>query len=82
MIIYGGKELARLEKSLPDPEQLEGEDNQMDDHEKLKTKLNGYYLPKRNKHHAWYVFLKMKPQHGEFTAPYAARLHQKAKQNL
>ena len=32
MIIYGGKELARLEKSLPDPEQPEGEANQMDDY--------------------------------------------------
>ena len=44
MIIYEGKKLARLEKSLPDPGQPEGEDNQMDDYEKLKTKANGYYL--------------------------------------
>ena len=44
IIIYGGKELARLDKSLPDPGQLEGEDNQMDDYEKLKTKPNGYYI--------------------------------------
>ena len=74
MIIYRGQEFARPEKSLPDPEQPEGEGNQMDDYEKLKMKLNGYYLSKRNKHHARYVFLKMKPQHGESTASYAARL--------
>ena len=77
MIIYGEKEFERLKKSLPDPEQPEGDGNQMDDYEKLKTKLNGDYLPKRNKHHAGYVFL-MKSQHGESTASYAARLHQKA----
>ena len=78
MIIHGGKELAKLEKSLPGPEQPEGEGNQMDDYEKLKTKLNAYYLLKRNKHHTQYIFLKMKPQHGESTASYAARWHQKA----
>ena len=78
MIIYGGQELARLRKSLPDPEQPEEEGNQMDDYEKLNTKLSGYYLLKIEKHHAWYVFLKMKPQHGESTASYAARLHRKA----
>ena len=77
MIIYGGKELARLEKSLPDPEQPEGEGNQMDDYEKLKTKLYGCYLPERNKHHTRYIFLRMKPQHGESSASYTARLHQK-----
>ena len=31
MIIYGRQELARLEKSLPDPEQPEEEGNQMDE---------------------------------------------------
>ena len=60
MIIYGGRELARLDKSLPDPTPVEGE-GAINDYEKLKRKLNGYYLPKKNKHHARYIFLKMKP---------------------
>ena len=77
MIIYGGRELARLDKSLPDPTPVEGE-GAINDYEKLKRKLNGYYLPKKNKHHARYIFLKMKPQHGEGTASYTARLREKA----
>eukprot|EP00794_Sanderia_malayensis_P021364 gene21364-23444_t len=77
MIIYGGRELARLEKSLPNPTPVEAED-ELDAYEKLKRKLNDYYLPKKNKHHARYLFLRMKPQHGEGTASYAVRLREKA----
>ena len=40
MIIYGGKEIARLEKSLPDPVDASNE------YEKLRKKLNDYFLPK------------------------------------
>lgn len=65
MIIYGGKEIARLEKSLPDAE-IE------DVYVKLRTKLNEHFTPKKNKHHARYLFLKMRP--------YAARLREKAKE--
>ena len=54
MIIYGGKEIARLEKSLPDPVDASNE------YEKLRKKLNDYFLPKQNKHFARYVFLKMR----------------------
>ena len=50
MIIYGGNEIARLEKSLPDPETG-------DAYTKLRTKLNGHFTPKKNKHHARYLFL-------------------------
>ena len=72
MIIYGGKEIARLEKSLPDPA---GDSNE---YEKLRKKLNDYFVPKQNKHYARYVFLKMRPFAGEATIAYAARLREKA----
>ena len=72
MIIYGGKEIARLEKSLPDPVDVSNE------YEKLRKKLNDYFLPKQNKHHARYVFLKMRPLAGEATISYAVRLRENA----
>ena len=72
MIIYGGQELARLEKSLPDP------DGDLDVYQKLRKKLNDYYIPKRNKHYARYMFLKMRPTIGESTVAYATRLREKA----
>ena len=51
IIIYGGKEIARQEKSLPDQETA-------DVYLKLRTKLNDHFTPKKNKHHARYLFLK------------------------
>ncbi|KAL9977846.1 hypothetical protein ACROYT_G015299 [Oculina patagonica] len=45
VIIYGGKKIAGLEKSLPDPE-VE------DVYLKLRTKLNDHFTPKKNKHPA------------------------------
>ena len=47
---------------------------------KLRTKLNGHFTPKKNKHHADYLFLKMRPQVGETISPYAARLREKVKE--
>ena len=76
LIIYGGKEIARLEKSLPDPT---GEDaGSLDEYGKLRKKLNDYFMPKQNKHHARYIFLKSKPVAGEKTVTYATRLREKA----
>ena len=76
LIIYGGKEISRLEKSLPDPT---GEDaDSLNEYEKLRKKLNDYFMPKRNKHHARYIFLKSKPVAGEKTVTYATRLREKA----
>ena len=66
LIIYGGKEIARLEKSLPDPVDVD------DVYDKLKTKLNNYYTPKKNKHHARYLFLKTRPTLHKTTTAYAA----------
>ena len=71
LIIYGGKEIARLEKSLPDPT------DELNDYDKLRKKLNDYFTPKKNKQYARYLFLKVKPTHGETTVAYAARLREK-----
>ena len=71
LISYGGKEIARLEKSLPN---LPGE---LDEYDKLKTKLNNYFTWKKNKHHARYLFLKLRQNHGETVAAYATRLREK-----
>lgn len=72
MIIYGGQEIARLEKSLSDP--VDG----IDVYQKLRQKLNDYYIPKRNKHYSRYMFLKKRPEIGETTVTYATRLREKA----
>ncbi|CAC5398547.1 unnamed protein product [Mytilus coruscus] len=72
LIIYGGKDISRLERSTLRDE--EGED----EYKVLKNKLNKYYLPKKNKHHARYLFLKMKPFRDENTVTYVMRLREKA----
>lgn len=66
-MIYGGKGIARLEKSLPNSEEV-------DMYEKLKTKLNDCYAPRKNKHYPRYVFHNTGPIAGESTVAYAARL--------
>lgn len=76
LIIFGGRDLARLERSLPDPPEREGE--APDAYVKLKQKLDEHFLPQKNKHHARYVFSKIRPNSGESTAVYAARLREKA----
>jgi predicted ATP-binding protein involved in virulence len=50
----------------------------MNDYEKIKTKLDEHFLLKRNKYHARYKFLSMKPTASETTLAYAARLRGKA----
>lgn len=77
LIIYGGKEIARLARSLPDtPQDDAGEPR--DTYGKLKQKLDDYFTPRKNKHHARYLFLKTKMHDGETTAAYAARVREKA----
>ena len=73
LIIYGGPEISRLEKSLPDPEDIS-----LNLYEKLRTKLNNYFIPKRNTHYCRYMFLKMRPQAEDTTVAYATRLREKA----
>ena len=65
------KDVAKLAKTLPDPESGNR-------YEKLRTKLKNYYLPKKNKHYARHQFLKLRPSNpGESTTTYAARLREK-----
>ena len=73
IIIYGGKEIAHLENSLPNPEMA-------DAYLKLRTKLNDHFTLKKNKHHASCLFLKMRSLAGETTSVYAVRLRKKAKE--
>ena len=74
LIIYGGKELARLEKSLPDPP--DG-----DTYVKLRTKLNEHYLPRKNKYYSRYLFLKLQPNPEETIIAYTARLREKVQRD-
>ena len=52
--IYGGLEVKKLARNLPDPAPVAGDD----EYKKLKRKLNRHFLPKKNKHHARYTFIK------------------------
>ena len=73
--IYGGKEIKKLARNLPETAPVVGDD----DYKKLKRKLNNHFLPKKNKHHARYTFNKQKQIIGESVATYAARLREKSK---
>ena len=73
--IYGGKEIKKLARNLPETALVVGDD----DYKKLKRKLNNHFLPKKNKHHARYTFNKQKQIIGEGVVTYAARLREKSK---
>ena len=75
IIIYGGQEIARLERSLSDPENPQCE---LDVYKKLRKKLNDYFIPKKNTQYSRYMFLKMHPGREETTVAYTTRLREKA----
>ena len=54
--IYGGKEIKKLARNLPDTARVVGDD----DYKKLKRKLDNHFLPKKNKHHARFTFSKQR----------------------
>ncbi|XP_045167266.2 uncharacterized protein LOC123530556 [Mercenaria mercenaria] len=70
LLLYGGKEIRKLEKNLTDPETG-------DRYEKLMSKLSEHFAPKKNIYYNRYIFLKMRPEPGESTGSYAARLREK-----
>ena len=72
MIIYGGKEIVRMNKSLKNERAEE-----LDEYAVLKNKLDKYCLPKKNKHHAKYTFIRMKQERGEQIGSYVSRLREK-----
>ena len=72
LLIFGGRELRRLDKYLPDLA------DDLDEYQKIRRKLNDYYLPKRNIYFERYLFLKMRPSPGERTVTYGTRLREKA----
>jgi hypothetical protein len=51
---------------------------ELDEYAVLKNKLDKYFLPKKNKHHARYTFLRMKQERGEKIGSYVSRLRDKA----
>ena len=73
LIIYGGTELAILEKSLPDNDP----GGNLDDYQKVKQNLNDYFVPKRNKRYGRYMFLKSTPEAGKTIVAYTTRLVEK-----
>ena len=52
--IYGGKEIKKLARTLPDTVPVVRDD----DYKKLKKKLDNHFLPKKNKHHGRFTFSK------------------------
>ena len=73
--IYGGQEIKKLARNLPEPTAEENDD----DYKKLKRKLNNHFLPRKNKHHARYTFSKERMHSNETVVNYAARMREKAK---
>ena len=72
LLIYGGKEIVRLNKSL------KNERAEVDEYTVLKNKLDKYFLRRKNKHHVRYTFLRMKQERGEKIGSYVSILREKA----
>ena len=73
--IYGGLDVKKRARILPDAAAVVGED----DFKKLKRKLNNHSLPTKNKHHARFTFSRQLPEAGEIIVSYTAWLSEKAK---
>ena len=71
-------EINLLSFSLQDPKPRTGVSLETV-YDKLKYKLDDHFLAKKNKHHATYLLLKLRPNEGEATTTYAARLREKSK---
>nr|MCS5549955.1 hypothetical protein [Gammaproteobacteria bacterium] len=63
----------RLNKSLKNERAEE-----LDEYAVLENKLDKYFLPKKNKHHARCTFLRMKQERVEKIGSYVSRLREKA----
>jgi hypothetical protein len=85
LMIYGGKVVKELEKSLKAPTGVPAgaqEGEALDDYTKSKWKMQKYFTKKKNVHHSTYMFNKMRPRiignKTEGTVAYAARLRAQA----
>ncbi|KAL9952955.1 hypothetical protein ACROYT_G040288 [Oculina patagonica] len=67
--IYGGKEIKKLARNLPETTPVVGDN----DYKKLKRKLDNYFLPKKNKHHGRFTFSKQKPVEGASVVTYCGK---------
>ena len=54
--IYGGKDIKKLSRNVPETAPVFGDD----DYKKLQRKLHNHFLPKKNKHRARFTFNKEK----------------------
>ena len=79
-MIYGGPTIAKLEKSLPDPPEPEAPAEAHTSYGKLRKKLNDYFLPRKNIHHARFKFLRLRPMDQETITGYTARLRGNVKE--
>ena len=75
IIIYGGQEITLLARSLPDLEDPNGE---LDEYKKLQKKPNDYFIPKKKKHYARYMFYNATTTRKKTTVEYTTRLKKKA----
>ena len=76
LLIFGGKEVKRLARILPDTDESDRKTNL---YERLRRKLDDYFLPRKNERLARILFGKMHPLPGELTLHYATRLREKAR---
>ena len=76
LIIYGGRDIADLEDSLPD---VETTDPPTDEYTKFIRKLDKHFLPKKNKDYARFQLGNLQQQQDESLAKYFARVREIAK---
>lgn len=76
LIIYGGRDIADLEDSLPD---VESTDPPADEYTKFIRKLDKHFLPKKNKDYARFQLGNLQQEEDESLAKYFARVREIAK---
>ena len=76
LIIYGGRDIADLEDSLPE---VESTDPPADEYTKFIRKLDKHFLPKKNKDYARFQLGNLQQEEDESLAKYFARVREIAK---
>ena len=73
LIIYGGRDIADLEDSLPD---VESTDPPTDEYAKFIRKLDKHFLPKKNKDYARFQLGDLQQEEDESLTKYFARIRE------